>query len=1631
VYFVNAARNGEIEMLRLLLRAPRRIPTQAVTEALLPATINGSLRAVSLLVRAGASGDHNRAAALMCAVETCRIDLATAIIMGQNPPSAASLDKAIEAVFSATTANLQERHLLTEVLLCGGPYGNAANEGLFKATMLANMEMMQLLLEYRVDVNYSNAYAVGHAIQRNRVDLVRLLLQEQSLRPELASEAVGRISRTASPADKVAILSMLLLHGASGTQSSELLIAAAETDDLETANLLVSFGKDQNIPPVASVDYNAARCLQIAVSRNNHLMVNLLALEGRPSKFSLSKVFPLIPKVNEERHFSIVRSLLNAGAEGPEVDAALCSAVTGQQRSRRLIELFVQKGANVNGQPLLMAVSQGSADILSILLTGNPSVGTCCAAITVAMKQHDKSTRFQLVRLLLPHATAAGAEGTAVAQAVIHIFQNSPEDLELLRLLCSEGKANINFQDGQAVVLATKHKNPIFLDVVLQSRGGLPSPTAVARSLSSAMELPLTDGHRCRKVEALLHRTKPQEAMNQALIQEIRTMLAVKGDLSVLRTLLAAGADVNVADAAPLCFAVKDSTIVDLLLARRPTAQSLSMAFPLAVTLHDPARYNLCEKLLKAGAAGAEISKALFAAAKEGPPAIPFMRLLLPQADVNYNEGQVLCLVTRRAFHEGLDLLLTQRPTMPTMATKLRAFPYAMKIKEKQARYEIVKKLLAAGVKGVTLSECLITAVNDQDKLLSEVLLQSGASVEHDGGKAVLSAASSGDGDMLQLLVGGSYCKRPTLSTLTTGFGGAMALMEREGDAYYLILSILLGAGLRGEAVDAALVAAVKEGDSNLKLTELIYSNGASIEWHDGEAVQIAAQSASIATLTLLLRASPSQNTLKTAYRSSLMLPKDQRYQIIEVIMKAGKSIDKHVTTALLRATQETPADRELIKLLLSFQAFDEGQCMAHAASVLDLETLTLLIESPKACMFISSAFQIAMTGDIPWKSERGLSVMELMLETGASGEAVGKALVDAVERCRNLDSSLAGKFLALLLRFNPDVNHERGIVLQRAALRGNLDLLQKCLPRATSDSKAMAFPYIFKSSSDEALVLQMVEAFTESASGEEGLETEFKHPDPTIQPVLFMALEMFPRKTQVLKALLEAGFNPEQWKMTEVDSDFGVEPLTALCWALYQPEKRISSANIELLIDSGGKALHSQSSTSMLILLANVNFMSKSRITPVMLAIKNQRSDVLQKLVPKGAKVTIQDDSGVTPLALASQVGNSTIMEYLLKYGADVDDGSLHDAARELRCDAIRVLIKHGHDPDFPSDRHGGRSALAELCFKAVDNNPNFEDLEEAVRCLIANGADIKQRGLNGKTLFHYTLDSSDPMTILKALLKVLWKVVNEDCYLYTDGQYTYSLTKYVEKGLSIGPAVQNQEVIQLLKTKLAQDRIWANSMDAAQPEDYCGAPQHIQDEVIRRQALERRKSEMRDIAKFQVELKRYEAIEENKILQIKTDEENRRELEKARTVERIYENRADLQLRLESKAELERQRLARVRQSTEISHLEKVRDVQVSTQRAIGEAKIETEQTEHMLQIEYLETRIAKQNEGGRQQLAIEESGMQDKDRILQRQHEREMSRMKTQKTLVEKTQALANNLRTAGVNQRQIGYIMGEEP
>lgn len=969
--------------------------------------------------------------------------------------------------------------------------------------------------------------------------------------------------------DKVAILSKLLVNGASGLYCNEQLILAAELNHLDTAQLLVTYGRENHGPPVCSVNYNAARCLQTAVSRNNIQMVKLLALEGDPSKFSLSQAFSSIPpNLTGDGHFLMVQTLLRGGATGPEVDEALHAAVTAHHKSHRLIEVLVQFKANVTEQTLVAAVSLGSTTILDILLTGNVTSSMCSSAIAEAMKLPPNATRFKIVKLLLEPATASGAEVKEISQAVIHILRNCPEDVELLDLLCRQGKANVNLEGGLAVVLATKHSDSTPLKIVLQSSGSLPSSSTIEKGLECAINLPLPDPNRLIKVKALLQKVKPQEAMNKALIREIKSVIQQDQSSPVIPVLLDAGADVNAEDGMPVRLAVSDPTIMDLILSKRPNVKTLSSTFPLSLNLKGPARITLCDKLLRAGAVGEEISTALYVIVREGPGALPLIRLILPHADVNYKHGRALRLAVQQVFTDGLDLLLNSRGSIPSPATKASAFLEAVKLKDKQDRFNTVQKLLKSGIGRELVADALITAVNLEDVQLCEILLHNGGSVEHKGGQAVCSAASSGNAKMLKLLVS----SKPSLSTLITGFGGAMSL---EGDSYYQVLQILLEAGMRGEVVNDSLVQAVREGDSNLKMTQLLCRNGASIEWKDGEAMAIAARSAALETLDFLLGLQPSQAVLKGAYKAASILSKEPRFQVVERLLKGGKQVDVYVTKTLTTATMEDPSDLRMIKMLLARDVFDEGQAMAHAARSLDLRTLSLLVNSPKAPPHISSAFEAIVINDSLWESPIGLAVVELLLKKGASGPAVAEALYQAIlslEANQGVET-LAGNFVDVFLRFGADVNYQCGLALQRATLQVNVPIIQKLLPSANPDSKAMAIPYIFSNCEDKASVLKALTVFSESfENGEESLDIMFRHPDESLEPVLFLALQRFPRDTQILKALLEMGYPPNQWQFCANESDVEPEPWPILCWALEQPEKKISTPVIEKLIDEGGE---------------------------------------------------------------------------------------------------------------------------------------------------------------------------------------------------------------------------------------------------------------------------------------------------------------------------------------------------------------------------------------------------------------------------------------------------------------------------
>ena len=108
----------------------------------------------------------------------------------------------------------------------------------------------------------------------------------------------------------------------------------------------------------------------------------------------------------------------------------------------------------------------------------------------------------------------------------------------------------------------------------------------------------------------------------------------------------------------------------------------------------------------------------------------------------------------------------------------------------------------------------------------------------------------------------------------------------------------------------------------------------------------------------------------------------------------------------------------------------------------------------------------------------------------------------------------------------------------------------------------------------------QRIKANPSSQDGDDNVYATFEHPNPNFAHVLFLALEKFARKPQILTALLDMGYSPNQSKMRELDPAVGMEVDPILCWALAQGENKISSISIENLIDRGGEKLNNVSLT-------------------------------------------------------------------------------------------------------------------------------------------------------------------------------------------------------------------------------------------------------------------------------------------------------------------------------------------------------------------------------------------------------------------------------------------------------------------
>ncbi|KAK3902371.1 Serine/threonine-protein phosphatase [Staphylotrichum tortipilum] len=1641
---------GYADLVGLVLQSEGRPPPNWLSMSMVDAARKGCLQTVLRLSRSYADGEYNKAEAIKVAVAQCRIDIVLAILTGSKPPTLGGQGvlESFARLLEHPTIGPNEKMTLTEALLCAGASGDPVSLALSQACATEFYDMVNLLVSYGASVEFQNASIVRNAISRGQTSLVQLLLSDSAtLSPIYASECVECIPKTILPEDRHAMLSILLRKGAAGTPLHEALIDAVQASDVQTAELLLTphfpgaqpiattLSRRNSAPgkvyvrhETASVDYKQGFALSIAVKSGELAMVKHLLL-GKPMPQTLDLLFPLVLGLHGTARYQMAEAFLAAGVSRPCISAALEHAIGDQppRRDESLIGILLRYNADVNfndGAGILSAISVRDLPLLVVLLHNKPSPQTIAIAVARAMAvANDKPARYEMVRLLI--GAGAGRHGNEVSEALAHLLPVQPVDIKLVALLLEEGQADANFEEGLPVAIAVNDPDPNLLELVLQH--GRPDPEALHRGLDTLSGM-TTNPSKVAKVDAILRRTHNTEILNTVLYKEVETLLKAPSNLrhlGVLSSLLSAGADINAHKAAAFGRAVRaaDPHIVDLLFTGNPTQASLAAALPQSLNIDDPMdRLAFTQKLITAGAPPTEANRALIYAIETHPNDHPLIGLLMSHAEASNGEALLTAIKSENA---DVARIVLEKSRLPYPATTLSgAFQEATKVRDRGKRVVICSALLKRGVTGQVVSDALLAAASDGDLALGGVLMDYGASVEHQDGQAIVKACGAGSAAVLGMLLRGpAGVKR---QTLVKGFQAATQVRDLARRAE--VFGLLLEKGVDGEVVNAQLVSAAKFGWEGEPLVRLLLSFGASVNYNAGEAIWNATRGAIMGSLKLLLgvekvgerQRKPSQETLLRSLKASKKLGREPRYQVIGWLFDAGLEPCEEINIALNRAVKDDP-DPRLVQLLLRHGAsplVNGCETLTDAAQLLLFDILALLLGIDVPKQDVSWAFQQAFTPQTAstWLSEQGFNVAKMLLEKGAEGESLALALGVAIDAYGLESDAIARKFATVLLQSKADVNHEDGLVVQKATRKADSELIQSVLQqKPNTHSVSMAFPYLFDGDLSEADTLQLMGLFIDYNHEGERLDVMFTHPQ--FEPVMFRAIRKFPRSVKMLQTLLDAGFYHDQMTQLRVMEDVEEEQVSLLFWALLQPQKRVSTPIIELLINRGAK----------------VNFETRlTKSTPLMLAVQHRRYDLVKSLILAGAEVDVVDATGNTPMTMATDIGGdigTDMMTLILAADPSKNDGSLHNAARDLNLQAMQVLVDHGHDVDFPSPLHGGRSALGELCLNAANAGPltaaQEKQMEKAMTFLIGEKTNLTIQA-DGKSVLLLALNSADPVPTARALLKVeLWRHVNQPYNHYTDGTYTYSSTQYISRVLACEEDTRPQ-LLELLKANRATDVYYAN--DGPQPPDAVNLPP----ELLRAERERRAQAERiaKDTDEHNLALARTKEIAQinNQIFLA------RAELEDSRARRRHEDDLAAAQARQELEAssfaaELRHRKAAR---EAALAHEQRLTEAGLTRARLVADAEMELEGRKQQMMITWEGDRARQREDEAKALSAVRVREREAVERVDAAADARLVKRIAEQKKLVEGQTALAARL-TSGpggaADRRQLGYIMGE--
>lgn len=397
-------------------------------------------------------------------------------------------------------------------------------------------------------------------------------------------------------------------------------------------------------------------------------------------------------------------------------------------------------------------------------------------------------------------------------------------------------------------------------------------------------------------------------------------------------------------------------------------------------------------------------------------------------------------------------------------------------------------------------------------------------------------------------------------------------------------------------------------------------------------------------------------------------------------------------------------------------------------------------------------------------------------------------------------------------------------------------------------------------------------------------------------------------------------------------------------------------------------------------------------------------------------------NSSGVTALLMATRHGDAQAVDILMVNGCPKDDGSLHEAVSMLHLYVVETLLKHGHDPDLPSQLSQGRSVLAQLLYKGKADQSNLLIVRKVIDLLLSYGAQT-MKPVSRKPLICWALDNAQPIDMVSILLQAyLYKNIDADFNLYREEGFVYSPTMYVKRGKCSAPENYRVELQTLLRNFGANRDVYYHTLGGAQPSDAIGMPDEIAyAERARREAASkaeqaRKEEEAIELRKEQAHqrtLQREQAIHRAHL--VRNEGRFRLEQQMAEEAERAEQSRMrsrhSVQLQLES--DKEQQRMNYLRRADE--YKDDRREEDLHYQKRIGDVEFAFLQRKEELRIASEQQIEANHHAALTDKMEAQYEMMEYQDELRGRDHQRALNETAMRKAVV--TAALPLGGRTMG--------------